>query len=414
VHTDPVAAQLFEYLRNVLYFPNEAKLDPEDLPEGFRDFAKGLLYYVQSVREASILASDIAQGNLDTNPLSPGNEVAAGLKSLQASLRHLTWQAQQIAKGDYKQRVSFLGDFSEAMNHMVEQLAERQAALEEAIEAGEIKTQALQRGLTVFEDITAQMSQLIIVLDKDTKEELLRNHPLDQVLLDPSTEPQLFAWLGEQLSSDRCSLKTTRDLELPYADSFQSFLVEQHPYIWGEHEAVVFVFTDTTASRRELSSLEEIANFDPLTGSYSRHFGMVTFNQLLEQKQEFVLCFIDMDNLKYVNDAFGHNEGDNYILEVSRKLNTFASGAVLSRLGGDEFMLLARGWSEEAAKERLECLRTELIKRGEDLGASYRHSMSYGVVGVGTANEFPASELLGMADEKMYLYKRAHKAERST
>jgi diguanylate cyclase (GGDEF)-like protein len=365
------------------------------------------------VQEASKLASDIAQGDLNTNPLSPGNEVASGLKSLQASLRHLTWQTQQIAKGDYKQRVSFMGEFSEALNHMVEQLAERQAALEAAIETGELKSQALQRGLAVFEDITAQMSQLIIVLDKDTKEELLRNHPLDQVLLEPATEKQLFEWLGEQLASDRCALKVTRELELVYEGGFQSFLVEQHPYIWGDHEAVVFVFSDTTVSRRELSNLEEIAKYDPLTGSYSRHFGMVTFNQWLEQKLDFVLCFVDMDNLKYVNDEFGHNEGDSYILLVSRQLSTFSDDAVLCRLGGDEFMLLAKGWTQGAAESRLENLRTALVAKSAEPGSTYNPSMSFGVVGVNAENELPASELLSMADEKMYFYKRAHKAART-
>jgi diguanylate cyclase (GGDEF)-like protein len=403
---------LFEYLRNVLYFPSEAKLDPENLPIGFRDFAKGLLYYVQSVREGSILASDIAKGDLDTNPLSPGNEVAAGLKSLQASLRHLTWQTQQIAKGDYKQRVSFMGNFSKALNHMVEQLAERQSALEEAIETSEIKSQALQRGLAVFEDITAQMSQLIIVLDKDTKAELLRNHPLDEVLHEPSTEAQLFEWLTEQISDDRCALKVTRELDLVYEGGFQSFLIEQHPYVWGDHDAVVFVFTDTTASRRELSSMKEIANFDPLTNFYSRYFGMMTFNHWLEEKADFALCFIDIDNLKYVNDEFGHNEGDSYILLVSKQLSAFSDDAVLCRLGGDEFMLLAKGWTQNAAEVQLEHLRDGLVMRNSDPETKYNHSMSYGVVGVSAGNEAHASELLSMADEKMYFYKRAHKADR--
>jgi diguanylate cyclase (GGDEF)-like protein len=412
VDTDPVAAQLFEYLRNALYFPNEAKLDPEDVPEEFRNFAKGLIYYVQSVREAGLLASDIAQGNLETNPLSPGNEVASGLKSLQASLRHLTWQAQQIAKGDYKQRVSFMGDFSDAMNNMIEQLNERQLALEEEAELNERRTRALQQGLAVFEDITAQMSQLIIVMDRDTREELLRNHPISQVLADPATEADLYGWLYDQLPSTHGEAKAIHELELTCMEGFQSFMVEQHSYIWGEHEAVVFVLTDTTMSRRELSSLEEIANFDPLTGMYSRHFGMKTFNRWLDQELDFALCFIDIDNLKYVNDEFGHNEGDRYILLVSEQLRSFADEVVICRLGGDEFMLLARGWTERAAEARLEKLRDALLERNMTTGSNYNHSMSYGVVGVDTNNELPASELLSAADDKMYLYKRAHKAER--
>jgi diguanylate cyclase (GGDEF)-like protein len=306
-----------------------------------------------------------------------------------------------------------MGDFSEALNSMVSQLDERQAALEQAIEVSERKTQALQRGIAVFEDITAQMSQLIIVLDKNTKEELLRNHQLDRILTDMSTEPQLFEWLGKQLSDDRCGLKMTCDMELSYTGGFQSFSVEQHPYIWGDHEAVVFVLTDTTASRRALSSLEEIAKYDPLTNAYSRHFGMLTFNQWLDSRVDFSLCFIDMDNLKYVNDEFGHNEGDAYILMVSRKLKSFAADAVLCRLGGDEFMLLARGWAETAAEERLEHLRDELVAVNAEEDSQYNHSMSYGVVGVTSGNDLPASELLSIADEKMYFYKRAHKAERT-
>jgi diguanylate cyclase (GGDEF)-like protein len=365
------------------------------------------------VRESSVLAADIAQGTLDTNPLSPGNEVAAGLKSLQASLRHLTWQTQQIAKGDYQQRISFMGDFSEALNNMVEQLCARQSALEQAVEVSERKTQALQRSIAVFEDITAQMSQLIIVLDKDTKEELLQNHPLEEILIEPSTEPQLFEWLGEQLSEDRCGLKATLDMELVYEDGFQAFSVEQHPYIWGEHEAVVFIFTDVTTSRLKLSNLEEIAKYDPLTGAYSRHYGMLTFNQWLEGHVEFSLCFIDMDNLKYVNDEFGHSEGDAYILMVTRALETFGEDTVLCRLGGDEFMLLARDWAYQAAEERLEHLRDQLVAKNSEPDSRYNHSMSYGVVGVTATNRLSASDLLSMADEKMYFYKRAHKAERT-
>jgi diguanylate cyclase (GGDEF)-like protein len=367
---------------------------------------------VQSVREVGQLASDIAQGELNTNPLSPGNEVASGLKSLQASLKHLTWQTQQIAKGDYKQHVSFMGDFSQALNNMVQQLNEREIALEAEIEAGVKKSQALQMGLAVFEDIIAQMSQLIIVMSRDTKKELLHNHEVSEVLFDSSTESQLYDLLGAQLSSDRCSIRAVFEMELIHPNGYQWFSVEQHPFVWGENDAVVFVLTDVTDSRRELSNLEEIANFDPLTNAFSRHYGMTTFNRWIGQNLDFALCFIDMDNLKYVNDEFGHNEGDTYILMVSDLLKNFGDGGMVCRLGGDEFMLLAKGWTQEDAENRLEELRDVLVAKNSEPGSSYNHSMSFGVVEVTPDNTLHASDLLSLADEKMYLYKRAHKAER--
>jgi signal transduction histidine kinase/CheY-like chemotaxis protein len=116
---------LFEYLRAAIYEPDKARLDPDTLPEGFRDFGKGLVFFVESVLGASEFAKQLADGNLDCPLPSVENEIAAPLKSLHASLKHLTWQAQQVALGDFRQRVDFMGEFSEAFNNMITQL-ERQ------------------------------------------------------------------------------------------------------------------------------------------------------------------------------------------------------------------------------------------------------------------------------------------------
>ena len=60
----------------------------------------------------------LSNGDLDSRLEAQGIS-AGGLKSLQSNLRHLTWQTQQIAAGDFSQRVDFMGEFSEAFNHMV-------------------------------------------------------------------------------------------------------------------------------------------------------------------------------------------------------------------------------------------------------------------------------------------------------
>lgn len=49
--------------------------------------------------------------------------LAGTIKALQSNLRHMTWQAEQVAKGDYSQRVAFFGDFADAFNHMIEGLS---------------------------------------------------------------------------------------------------------------------------------------------------------------------------------------------------------------------------------------------------------------------------------------------------
>lgn len=120
-----VADTLFNYLRDVIYNPASASLNIKELPEEFRDLGKGLQYFSNCIIEATTLAKEMARGNLNCALPPPGNELAASLKTLHSSLKHLTWQTQQVAKGDYSQRVDFMGDFSEAFNNMIVQLDER-------------------------------------------------------------------------------------------------------------------------------------------------------------------------------------------------------------------------------------------------------------------------------------------------
>ncbi|MDR2695179.1 MAG: response regulator, partial [Deltaproteobacteria bacterium] len=122
---DPIAKVLFEYLRDVIYNPARAALDVESLPEGFRDFGEGLRYLAGCIAETRTLAQALSKGRLDGPLPTRGNELAAPLKSLHSSLQHLTWQTQQVAQGDYLQRVAFMGNFAAAFNTMVQQLDER-------------------------------------------------------------------------------------------------------------------------------------------------------------------------------------------------------------------------------------------------------------------------------------------------
>jgi len=141
---------------------------------------------------------------------------------------------------------------------------------------------------------------------------------------------------------------------------------------------------------------------------------MDLLNEWIGQRRHFGLCFIDIDRLKYVNDVFGHAEGDRYILQVAKLLEAFFERDCLCRLGGDEFMVLAADIDQKTMEDRLETMRDCLV--AEELttqdGTSYRGSLSYGVVEVTPDNTLPASEILSLADERMYVYKKAHKMER--
>jgi diguanylate cyclase (GGDEF)-like protein len=387
------------------------------VPEDYRDLASGLLYLGESVNEVRDYTRALSRGDLNDVPLAKGNELASGLKSLSASLAHLTWQMQQVAKGDYSQRVSFMGEFSEAVNDMVQQLDERQRKLVAEVEANKKKSEALAQSNSLFEAITEGLSQWIVMVDRDTGEWLFTNHDIAAGLHSMETEPQLRCWINHQAQMDRGSIapnETDKDEEVRLVDSngtAQYIQASLYRINWHEHDTIAFVCSDVTAEKQRLNNLENIAYHDTLTNTFNRHYGMGMLSDWLASHETFILCFIDMDNLKFVNDQFGHAEGDNYILNVTALLKRFAPSVIICRLGGDEFMLLCKDWTLKAAEARLEELRSELLSYKSE-NANYKQSLSFGVIEANASNTLPASDLLTMADEKMYAYKRAHKAER--
>ncbi|MDR3221035.1 MAG: diguanylate cyclase [Candidatus Accumulibacter sp.] len=390
-------------------------MDVASLPEDFRELGEGLVYFSEMLKEVRGLAQSIARGNLSCKLPKPDNELAAHLKSLHASLKHLTWQARQVADGDYNQRVEFMGDFASAFNQMIVQLKDRQDTLLGEIEVIRKQRRDLERSNNLFEIITGRLSEWIVMIDPETGERLFTNHP-DGIALSSHTfesriDDILLDYARKTGENDDHKIE---EFSLTDNAVVQWFSITLYPLLWHGRDAVAAVVKDITVSKAEIEKLEEFAYQDALTGTYSRHYGMNLLDTWTEQHLHFVVCFIDMDMLKYVNDVFGHAEGDRYILQVTKLLQAFSMDACVCRLGGDEFMILATGITKEVAETRMETLRDTLIAKEfttED-GNSYKGSISYGIVEAMEDNASSAGDLLSLADEKMYAYKRAHKTER--
>jgi diguanylate cyclase (GGDEF)-like protein len=90
--------------------------------------AAGLEELLDELVDVSRFALALSQGDLDQK-LRHSGMMAGSLKALQGALRHLTWQTQRVAGGDFSQRVDFMGEFSEAFNSMVVALGEARAEL---------------------------------------------------------------------------------------------------------------------------------------------------------------------------------------------------------------------------------------------------------------------------------------------
>ena len=405
---------LFYYLRDVFSDAPKAVLDIEKLDEDYVMLGKGLVYFAQSLAQCNKFAQSLAKGDLSATPPPPGNEMAAPLKSLHASLRHLTWQSQQVAKGDYKQRVDFMGEFADAFNMMVEQLAERQQKLEEAIELSRKHAKALEQSNQLLSSVTRHIPQQIFVIDADTNEILLMN---DMAKLEIENDSGYLNVLMKNVIGIVPDYKEHGgicNVEIQYCrgDIVRCLSITPYCIEWNAINAVAFVINDISDNKKQITELENYAYRDSLTNLYNRFYGMLVLQELLDTKKRFVLIFLDLDNLKYINDKYGHNEGDTYIINTAKHLRTFSQNAVVCRLGGDEFMLLMPEIGSDEAYSRMTDIQDAIQSDGYLQGKDYRYSISFGIVAVEENCGFSSSGILSLADERMYEHKRARKKER--
>ena len=141
-----------------------------DIPSALREHANFTLLRETLLDFRAYLLA-VSTGDLSCS-LSHKGYLCGALKSLHASLRHLTWQTTMIAQGDFSQRVDFMGDFSLAFNSMVQQLHDARQHLQERTEALDAANQQLaESNRNIFNSIRyANMIQSALIPRRDELE----------------------------------------------------------------------------------------------------------------------------------------------------------------------------------------------------------------------------------------------------
>lgn len=179
----------------------------------------------------------------------------------------------------------------------------------------------------------------------------------------------------------------------------QTLRVAAHPAVWG---AVKQVLLD-----RELRNL---ALTDDLTCLYNRRgFFAAATQQLklaLRNGRGMLLLFCDVDNLKKINETYGHCEGDLALVRTANALGeAFRDSDILARLGSDKFAVLALEASTEDQAILLHRLE-EILKKPNIDETRYELSLSVGVARFDPQHALSLGELIEHADREMYEQKR--------
>lgn len=156
----------------------------------------------------------------------------------------------------------------------------------------------------------------------------------------------------------------------------------------------------------ENQKLNYYATIDALTGVLNRRSGLELLNKELNLSKAYgkslIVCFVDVDKLKTINDRLGHGEGDKILISVGKILTeSIRRTDFVIRMGGDEFLIVFPETTMEEANKAW----CRICKRVEEINKSthkYSLSLSYGFCEHSIENKISIEELIKKADLEMY------------
>ena len=174
----------------------------------------------------------------------------------------------------------------------------------------------------------------------------------------------------------------------------------------------VGMFSDITNSKRQQERLNLMAHYDVLTQLPNRALFVDRFNQAIAHSKrtehKLAICFLDLDKFKPVNDNYGHEVGDELLIEVAQRITScIRDEDTVSRQGGDEFTILLNDIeSHEQVKETLKRLHHSLSQ------PFLINDISHNITASSGATLYPLDDgdidtLLRHADQAMYQAKQA-------
>lgn len=179
-----------------------------------------------------------------------------------------------------------------------------------------------------------------------------------------------------------------------------------------DQDITLGVMIDITTSYIKRKKIEIERDVDELTQIYNRNGLKIKINKLLEDKNiaHYALIFIDLDDLKQVNDVYGHYCGDLYLKQMTNVLKTISGEKCLvGRLGGDEFIAFFHHYDsmEKLNNDinQLNEIRDQIVLLADDhsVNLAFSYGVCYGTEGT------DLQRMIEIADYKMYENKRKRK-----
>jgi diguanylate cyclase (GGDEF)-like protein/PAS domain S-box-containing protein len=376
----------------------------------------------------------LARGELSAPLPSPDNTMAAPLLEMHARLSQLTRQTQEIARGDYSQRIDFMGAFSEAFNAMVVLLEERERSLTDEIARRSVAEAELQNErdllvagpvVTFLWDVDDAGTVLYVSPNISaygyTPEEFTSGRRAHTDIVDAADRD----WITED-GNDKSSTgleSWTQEYRITDAHGGTHW-VRDHTHAVRDEDGAVTAYeghiidstaqkaTETALRQRE-EQLRMLSLADGLTGLYNRRglfaLGEHTLRVARRRGRRLGVIYVDVDGLRAVNDRFGHARGDEALRAVADVLRACVRESdVVGRVGGDEFVVLAES-DPDVTAELVARVRRRIERADQTSGRPFRLSLSVGSVDWEPGEQVTLQELIERAGERMRLDDRSRR-----
>ena len=400
----------------------EAIIDHDALLDEYIEKFQSLITQLKEMRE---FIQALCQGNLDAAVPGRRNYIAAPLKELHTQLASLAWSMEQLAKGHVVGRLYYPGVLFESFNSLIDKVA----SVSNQIETARNKEQTWEWSVNSwrYHQILSALNNLrIMVLEVSQDGKIIyANRPAKEYFGDieylargaknirsfPSVLEEYLAQVtgeGEHNGfpqfreifdeSSNCWYKITSD-RIHFSD---------------ERTGYLHMIDNISEWKKNESTLRQSATTDPLTGVYNRGYGLQALEEaIFAARTGAPSCavFIDVDNLKAINDLHGHNSGDYAIRTVAQVLASSVrdKNDIVCRFGGDEFIIIFNNCNEAAAQGAIERMHKKLEEVNAEQQTDFLLAFSHGVVEIDGSHENDLQGVIEQMDRMMYRNKAAKK-----
>ena len=179
----------------------------------------------------------------------------------------------------------------------------------------------------------------------------------------------------------------------------------------GKVVNILGVVRDITEHKQAVEKLKFLSLNDELTGLFNRRgfFPMAEKFLMLARRQRkgLLLVYLDLNNLKTINDTMGHHEGDLALIDIANVLKkTFRGTDIIARMGGDEFAVIPVGARKEDSELVIERLTRNIEAHNAKNSRAYVLSISFGISYYDPEKHCSVDEFIDRADKMMYEQKR--------